>query len=92
MFEYKKMSKNELEQVIKNASLKIGVNEVILEKDYWVCFVLNYLFSKCKWKEAFTFKDGVNLLSVNELQKYTLIKIFNFSIILLSFLCHVKIL
>ncbi len=28
------MSKNELEQVIKNASLKIGVNEVILEKDY----------------------------------------------------------
>ena len=29
MFEYKKMSKNELEQVIKNASLKIGVNEVI---------------------------------------------------------------
>ena len=38
MFEYKKMSKNELEQVIKNASLKIGVNEVILEKDYWVCW------------------------------------------------------
>lgn len=25
----------------KNDSLKIGVNEVILEKDYWVCFVLN---------------------------------------------------
>ena len=61
MFEYKKMSKNELEQVIKNASLKIGVNEVILEKDYWVCFVLNYLFSKCKWKEAFTFKGGTSL-------------------------------
>ena len=36
--------------------------------------------------------DGVNLLSVSELQKYTLIKIFNFSIILLSFLYHVKIL
>ena len=37
-------------------------------------------------------EDGVNLLSVNELQKYTLIKVFNFSIILLSFLFHVKIL
>ncbi len=36
--------------------------------------------------------DGVNLLSVSELQKYTLIKVLNFSIILLSFLCHVKIL
>mgnify|MGYP000050334770 FL=1 len=61
MFEYRKISKNELEQVIKNASLKIGVNEVILEKDYWVCFVLNYLFSKCKWKDAVTFKGGTSL-------------------------------
>lgn len=61
MFEYKKVSKIELEQIIKNASLKIGVNEVILEKDYWVCFVLNYLFSKCKWKDAVTFKGGTSL-------------------------------
>lgn len=61
MFKYKKISKNELEQIIKTASLKIGVNEVILEKDYWVCFVLNYLFSKCKWKDAFTFKGGTSL-------------------------------
>ena len=36
--------------------------------------------------------DGVNLLSVSELQKYTLIKVFNFSIILLSLLFYVKIL
>ena len=45
-------------------------------------------------KNNATFKvyyDGVNLLSDNELQKYTLIKVFNFSIILLSFLFHVKI-
>ena len=61
MFEYKKISLNDLEEVIKNASLKIGVNEVILEKDYWVCFILNYLFSKCKWKDAFTFKGGTSL-------------------------------
>lgn len=61
MFEYKKISKNELEQVVRNASLKIGINEVIIEKDYWVCFVLNYLFSKCKWKDAFTFKGGTSL-------------------------------
>ena len=53
MFEYKRISKHELEQVVRNASQKIGVNEVILEKDYWVCFVLNYLFSGYKWKDAF---------------------------------------
>lgn len=50
-----------LEQVIRNASQRIGLNEVILEKDYWVCFVLNYLFSKCKWKDDFTFKGGTSL-------------------------------
>ncbi|NQN91848.1 nucleotidyl transferase AbiEii/AbiGii toxin family protein [Streptococcus suis] len=61
MFEYKRILVIELEQVIKNASVKVGINEVILEKDYWVCFVLNYLFSKCKWKEAFTFKGGTSL-------------------------------
>jgi len=61
VFEFKKISKTELEPVIRNASQKIGVNEVILEKDYWVCFVLNYLFSKCKWKNAFTFKGGTSL-------------------------------
>ena len=45
-----------------------------------------------KFKIYEEYDDGVNLLSVSELQKYTLIKVLNFSIILLSFLCHVKIL
>ena len=61
MFEYKKISKTDLEQVIRNASHKLGVHESILEKDYWVCFTLNYLFSSCKWNEAFTFKGGTSL-------------------------------
>jgi predicted nucleotidyltransferase component of viral defense system len=61
MFEYKIISTNELEQIIINASQRMGVNEAIIEKDYWVCFVLNYLFSKCKWKEAFAFKGGTSL-------------------------------
>ena len=61
MFEYKKVSKTDLEQVIRNASHKLGIHEVILEKDYWVCFALNYLFSSCKWNQAFTFKGGTSL-------------------------------
>ncbi|VWL85771.1 nucleotidyl transferase AbiEii/AbiGii toxin family protein [Oceanivirga miroungae] len=61
MFEFKKITKDELEQIIINASQKIGINEVVLEKDYWVCFILNYLFSECKWKNAFTFKGGTSL-------------------------------
>jgi len=45
MLEFKKVSKVELQTIIRNASAQLGVNEVIVEKDYWVCFVLNYLFT-----------------------------------------------
>lgn len=39
MFEFKKVSKVELEKIVRNAALKLGVNEVVIEKDYWVCFI-----------------------------------------------------
>ncbi len=61
MLEYKRIPQEELELVIRNASHKIGVSEVVLEKDYWVCFVLNYLFTQCKWRDALTFKGGTSL-------------------------------
>lgn len=61
MFEYNYIPQKDLEQIIRNAAQKSGVNEAIIEKDYWVCFVLNYLFSKSKWKYALTFKGGTSL-------------------------------
>ena len=61
MFEYNYILQKELEQIIRNAAQKSGVNEAIIEKDYWVYFVLNYLFSKSKWKDALTFKGGTSL-------------------------------
>lgn len=61
MFEFKKVSKAELELIFRNASSKMGVNEVIIEKDYWVSFVLNYLFSKSKYKDKLVFKGGTSL-------------------------------
>ncbi len=61
MLEYKKLSKNKLKDIIDTTSQEVEISEVVLEKDYWVCFVLNHLFSKCKWKDAFTFKGGTSL-------------------------------
>lgn len=61
MFKYKKISKEDLEKVIRNASQKLNINEAVIEKDYWVCFILNYIFYQCKWKDAFTFKGGTSL-------------------------------
>lgn len=61
MFSFKRFSKDELEYVIHNASVETGIAEVVIEKDYWVFFVLNYLFSQCEWSEYFTFKGGTSL-------------------------------
>lgn len=72
MFEFKKISKDELSSIIRNAAFKKGVNETTIEKDYWVCFILNYLFTKCKWKDTFTFKGGTSLSKC-----YNLIKRFS---------------
>ena len=40
---------------------KMQIAEAIVEKDFWVCFTLDYLFHDCKWKQAFAFKGGTSL-------------------------------
>ncbi|HEL1816696.1 nucleotidyl transferase AbiEii/AbiGii toxin family protein [Streptococcus suis] len=69
MLEFKKISKDDLQAIIRNAAERLGINEVIVEKDYWVCFVLNYLFTKSEWKDAFTFKGGTSLSKCYDLIK-----------------------
>ncbi len=39
----------------------MGLNDAIVEKDFWVCFTLDYLFHRCPWKETITFKGGTSL-------------------------------
>ena len=36
-------------------------NNAIVEKDFWVCLTLDYLFHHCKFKDKFTFKGGTSL-------------------------------
>ena len=36
----------------------------IIEKDFWICFILDYLFDKSKYKRLFTFKGGTSLSKV----------------------------
>ncbi len=40
---------------------KKGLNDAIVEKDFWVCFTLDYLFHRSPWKDAITFKGGTSL-------------------------------
>jgi len=61
MYEIAKLSDKERELIFRNTANKMQVSEAIIEKDFWVVLVLDYLFSKSKYKTAFTFKGGTSL-------------------------------
>lgn len=61
MYKTAKYSEDELRTLFRNTSVKAGLNEAIIEKDFWVCLMLDYLFHKCEYKDAFTFKGGTSL-------------------------------
>lgn len=37
------------------------VHEAIVEKDFWVCWILDYLFHDSPWKDRLAFKGGTSL-------------------------------
>lgn len=37
------------------------VHEAIIEKDFWVCWILDYLFQDSPWKAHMAFKGGTSL-------------------------------
>jgi len=61
MYKVAKMSVEDRRILFRNTAQKKGMSEAIIEKDFWVCLMLNYLFHDCKWKEAFIFKGGTSL-------------------------------
>ncbi|WBX36434.1 nucleotidyl transferase AbiEii/AbiGii toxin family protein [Mycoplasma capricolum subsp. capricolum] len=52
---------SELRILITNAANKKGLSEEVVEKDYWVSFLLDYIFNQSKWSMSFTFKGGTSL-------------------------------
>ena len=55
------LSDEERRTVFRNTAQKMGVRESIIEKDYWVCLTLDYLFHKSKYQQRLTFKGGTSL-------------------------------
>lgn len=48
-------------ELFLNTADKMGLNDAIVEKDFWVCFTLDYLFHRCPFKDFITFKGGTSL-------------------------------
>ena len=61
MYEIAKLPGVEREILFQNTASRMGMNAAIIEKDFWVCFTLDYLFHRCSWKNAFAFKGGTSL-------------------------------
>lgn len=48
-------------RLFRNTADKMGLHDAIVEKDFWVCFMLDYLFHRSYWKNSITFKGGTSL-------------------------------
>lgn len=55
------INENDRKALFQNTAAKMGLTNAIIEKDFWVCFMLDYLFHRCEWKDNFAFKGGTNL-------------------------------
>ena len=56
-----RLSDNDRRELFRNTADKMGLNDAIVEKDFWVCFTLDFLFHRSPWKESITFKGGTSL-------------------------------
>lgn len=56
-----RLSDSDRRELFRNTSDKMGLNDAIVEKDFWVCFTLDYLFHRSPWKDSITFKGGTSL-------------------------------
>ena len=52
---------NDRKDLFRNTAHNMRLNDAIIEKDFWVCYTLDYLFHRSPWKENFTFKGGTSL-------------------------------
>ena len=48
-------------ELFQATSISMGMQPNVVEKDFWVCFILDHIFHDCKYKNAFVFKGGTSL-------------------------------
>jgi len=67
MNQFVELNLDDQKLIIVNTANKKGILNSIVEKDFWVCFVLDYLFSSFKYKDYISFKGGTSLSKVYNL-------------------------
>ena len=55
------LEKSDREVLFTRTAEKMNMHPSIVEKDFWVCFMLDHLFHDCEYKDVFVFKGGTSL-------------------------------
>ncbi len=67
-----KLSADERGLYLQQAALNRGLHPSIMEKDFWVCWLLGVLFSHPEFKDILVFKGGTSLSKVfNVIQRFS---------------------
>ena len=61
------LSATEREALFRQTAARRGIRDAIVEKDFWVCWVLKKLFSDETLKNRLVFKGGTSLSKVYKL-------------------------
>jgi hypothetical protein len=61
MLKIAKADRKERTEIFQIVSKEMGVPAVIIEKDFWVCYILDYLFNRSEFKNHLIFKGGTSL-------------------------------
>ena len=61
MMEIARLPADDRRELFHNTAAKTGLHDAIVEKDFWVCLTLDYLFHRSPWKKSVTFKGGTSL-------------------------------
>ena len=61
MYKFANVEDKERELVFRRTASKLKLSEAIVEKDFWVCWMLDYMFTKFKFRAFLTFKGGTSL-------------------------------
>ena len=61
MREFALLPEQERTDVFTRTGFDMNLSPAIVEKDFWVCWMLDYLFSRCVYRDSFAFKGGTSL-------------------------------
>jgi hypothetical protein len=61
MINVARLQEKERSELFQATAAAMGMQPNVIEKDFWVCFMLDQLFHSCRYKDAFVFKGGTSL-------------------------------